>query len=313
MLDILANSVSLSIPPNFMCLATIQNQLHELIEQFHTADRRQQRKLVTQILSLAQQSDEFWQGISIDAEPYAEAYQAVMISLPRQLSHFDPSKVTFVHWLNCLLVEETLARSPKIWRGGGNTDPAIYAEAKQLAMNEILNKFEQYNTQQGSVTNWFKFILKKRILDVTKGWRGKGGREVPFNEDYGEEHCTHQFEQLTSESDKIKIDLPKSSNITPDISLTRNLINRVRKWAEDKHSELRQCCLRDRSEVNCYTLILMRLPRLIERQGEFEFSDVPNWKMIATELNVPESTVRCHFKDKCIDHLKQAFPASSYA
>ena len=81
-----------------MCLATIQNQLHELIKQFHTANRHQRRKLLTRILTIAQQSDEFWQGISIDAEPYAEAYKAVIISLPRHLSQFDPTKVTFVLW-----------------------------------------------------------------------------------------------------------------------------------------------------------------------------------------------------------------------
>lgn len=296
-----------------MCVALIQSQLHELIEQFHAADRRQRRKLLTRILSIAQQFDEFWQGISIDAEPYAEAYQAVMISLPRKLSQFDPAKITFVQWLNCQLVIETLARSPKIWRGGGNTDPAIYEEAKQIAMNEILEKFEQYDLKKGSVANWFNFILKKRIYDVTKDWEGKGGREVPFNEDYGEEHCSNQSVQITSESGKIETDLPNFSNITSDVSLTRNLVNRIRQWAEDKHSELRQCCLRNRSDVNCYTLILMRLPRLIERQGKFEFSNVPKWEMTATELDVPESTVRCHFKNQCIHHLKQAFPAESYA
>ncbi|MEA5467160.1 hypothetical protein [Leptothoe sp. PORK10 BA2] len=296
-----------------MCVALIQSQLHELIEKFHTADRCQQRKLVTRILSLAQQSDKFWQGISIDAEPYAEAYQAVMILLPRKLSQFDPSNLTFVQWLNRWLVVETLARSPKIWRGGGNTDPAIYEEAKQIAMNEILNKFKEYDSKKGSVTNWFNFILKKRILDVTKDWGGKGGREVPLNDGYGEEHCSNQSVQITSESDEIEFDLPNLPGVTPDISLTRNLINRIRQWAEEKHSELRQCCLRNRSEVNCYTLILMRLPRLVERQDKFEFSDVPKWEMTATELNVPESTVRCHFTNQCIRHLKQAFPDGSYA
>ena len=294
-----------------MCLATIQNQLHELIKRFHTADRRQRRKLLTRILSIAQQSDEFWQGISIDAEPYAEAYKAVMVSLPRQLSQFDPAKVSFIQWLNRLLVEETLARSSKIWRGGGNTDPAIYEEAKQITMNEILNKFEQYDPRQGSVTNWFNFILKKRILDVTKDWCGKSGREVPFDEG---KHLIDQPKQVMDESDNRGISLPPPSHITPDVSLIRNLINQVRQWAEEVNSELRQCCLRDRSEVNCYTLILMRLPRLIKHhQGEIEFSDVPNWEMIAMELNVPESTVRCHFKNQCIRHLKQAFPTGSYA
>ena len=70
MLDILANSVSLSIPPNFMCLATIQNQLHELIEQFHTADRRQQamgQDLVASVVGLL--SADFYSSSAVSAPP----------------------------------------------------------------------------------------------------------------------------------------------------------------------------------------------------------------------------------------------------
>ena len=297
-----------------MCLATIQNQLHELIKRFHTADRRQRRKLLTRILMIAQQSDEFWQGISIDAEPYAEAYKAVIISLPRQLSQFDPTKVTFVLWLNRLLVEETLARSSKIWRGGGNTDPEIYEEAKQLATEELLKRFEEYDPTIGSVLNWFNSFLKNWIKRLKKEKAIKAGKETSLLEDHGEEHFTNQTDPVTDKSNEIDFGKLKLPKISPDVFLTRKFINQIRKWAEDKHSELCQCCLRDRSDVNCYTLVLMRLPRLIKHhQGEFEFSNVPNWEMIAAELNVPESTVRCHFKNHCIGYLKRAFPTGSYA
>lgn len=286
-----------------MCSISAQSQSNNLVEQFHVADRRQRRKLITQIWSLAQQSECFWQGTSIDAEPYAEAYQAVMISLPNQLGQFKPSsELTFVKWLNRLLVAETLARSSKIWREGEFKHPELYRDAKQIALKELLEKFEEYDSKKGSVTNWFNLLLRGRFIDLLRR-QIKDLKMIKKIE-----------QQIIDEKNIGEGSLPHLPEISLNFTLTRKFINQIRQWAEDKHSTLRECCLRDRREVNCFTLILMRLPKLVDRQGELEFDldNIPNWKMIALELDVPESTVRRHFKNHCLDHLKQAFPASSY-
>jgi hypothetical protein len=275
----------------------IHTQLQALAQQYSTADRRQRRKLLTRLLSLLQKSNLLWRGDGVNADAYASAYQTVMVKLPGQLEEYDFERISFVTWFNQQLVTEIITQSPKVWRGG-STDFELYQEAKQIAMEELLNKFEKYDSSKGTVIHWFNNILKWRIKDLYK----KQSKEISR---------TVSLDNIFDDSDTLINEAVDTTQIPETLVRGRELLEQIRQWVEKTHPKLQKCCLQDRPEINCITLILKRLPREIE--GTNEFTSSPSWKEISEELQAPVRNIRRCFHRRCLPLLKNQFPIEEYA
>ncbi|MGB5972493.1 MAG: hypothetical protein WBG38_04200, partial [Nodosilinea sp.] len=92
---------------------------------------------------------------------------------------------------------------------------------------------------------------------------------------------------------------------------SRELVDHIVQWIDQIRPQLEKCCLRDRADINCFTLILKRLPREIE--GSFgQFTDSPSWQDIAAELEAPVRNIRYCFTKRCLPLLKNRFPIEQY-
>lgn len=271
-------------------------QLNDLAKQYSTADRRQRRKLLIQLLGLLQKADHLWRGDGVDADAYASAYQIVMLQLPRRLETNAFINLNFVIWFNQQLVSEVVSRSEKVWRGS-STEANLYREARQIATEELLKKFEHYDATKGTVINWYNNLLKWRVLDLHNRDSRNGARTISIDDN--------------GDGAKPLAQLKDDSQQPEECARGKELIDHICEWIDQIRPQLEKCCLRDRADINCFTLILKRLPQEVE--GSFgQFTDSPSWQDIAAELEAPARNLRRCFNQRCLPLLKNRFPIEQY-
>lgn len=287
---------------------------------------RQRGKLQNQILGQLQQSLTLWQGEGVDADCYAQAYQFVIVRLWDKLDKFCQQQAqqprSFVDWVNAHLAIEAIDCSNNIWRGG-DPNSQVYQEALQMARQQLFEDFDHYNPQLSSLTTWFNRILKYRIQDLYQ----QAQRQVPANTfiDSDIEDAGAASQPIQTSTQLLPMDaIPdgedyvstKASNGASAPSLLVNLqsqelIQDFRHWVETAQARLQCHCLQNRLDVNCFALILYRLPQEV---NEFpgHFTDGLSWAEIAEQLGVPARNIRRHFNQRCLPLVKQGFPIQDY-
>lgn len=264
---------------------------------------RQRRKLKYQILGQLQQSLTLWQGEGIDADCYAQAYQFVMVRLWDKLDKFCQQQAqqprSFVDWVNAHLAIEAIDCSDNIWRDGDRDSP-VYQEALQMARQQLFEKFEHYNPQLSSLTTWFNHILRYRIQDLYQ--QAQIGSTQPLSMD-----VSPDGEDYVSAKASNRLGSP-----SPLINLqSQELIQDFRHWVETAQARLQCQCLQNRLDINCFALIIYRLPQELNEFPE-HFTDGLSWAEIAEQLGVPARNIRRHFNQRCLPLIKQGFPIQSY-
>jgi hypothetical protein len=144
----------------------------------------------------------------------------------------------------------------------------------------------KYDPNQGSVTTWLNFYLKRRLQDFfidaqkQQATRVSGQRRQSRS---GEMDIVDPIENLAAE--------PEAPPILED----------VKAWVEaDVTGELRQVHVAGHRHVTCQFLILRRLP------------PETSWKDLAAELGLSVSTLSSFYQRQCLPRLRKFGESQGY-
>lgn len=130
-----------------------------------------------------------------------------------------------------------------------------------------------YNPDVASVVTWLNAYLKFRLLDFAKAAQKDRQRCISTYNDEGE--TTPVVETLAA-----KPDIPP-------------ILERVQDWLEQNANELRQIYMAGHPEINCYEMLLRRLP-----------PETP-WHILEKEFGVSYKTLESFYRRKCKPRLRE--------
>lgn len=175
-------------------------------------------------------------------------------------------------------IVRVVMKSDQLWM----EDTPYYEDALQQTWLYLCKKPERYDPTRGTVITWLNSYLKWRLKDLSQASWNPEVRTVDFymlwtKEIYG---------QIKME-DKITEYLLADPDIPP-------ILEETRIWAEtDSSGELRKTHVKNRPDVNCQILILLRLPP--ENQ----------WETIAEKLQVAQSTAQTFYRREATPRLRK--------
>jgi hypothetical protein len=184
------------------------------------------------------------------------------------------------------LVVRMMQQSRKIWRGGyKSVNFCDYEEALQQTwlyfsrnLCEAITAKEAYNSLKGSATHWFNSYLKRRLQDIENKNRENRAIYLP------------SYLQFDRNGEIIEIDPVENLPAPPVIP---HWLESIEDWLRRDKMRLLRIHLRDRPDINCYTIIPFRLP-----QQETE------WRVLSELYTVPVSTLSKFYIDKCLPQLR---------
>ncbi len=179
------------------------------------------------------------------------------------------------------LIKELLA-SGKLWHRPSDIPEADYEDILQKSwiyfccnLCEAATAATPYNPERSSLPTWINAHIRWRILD----YRLEKSRE---NQIRAQGKVMHDG----SEIDPIPR-IPASPDPPP-------ILQDVQAWLERDVQILRRVHLRDRPDINCYTLIPRRLP------------PETCWKQLAQTFEITESTLQGFYRRECLPRLRAA-------
>lgn len=166
-----------------------------------------------------------------------------------------------------------MQRSGKIWRGYGS-DNAFYEDALHETWLWFVKHLDEFDPEKGTVLAWFNTHMKYRLIDARIQWEKEQRKRL-----------SPQF---------INGEWIDPLDIIPDKPDPPPMLDAVMSWMESNQTELRRIHLRDRPEINCYLVILHRLP-------------VPKtyrkWEQLSREVRVPVPTLSSFYQKHCLPPL----------
>lgn len=167
------------------------------------------------------------------------------------------------------------AVKPRLWRDNS----AYYQDALQqtwiyLCQNLCEGKTTKpYDPNVASVATWLNAYLKFRLLDFAQAAQADRQR------------CISTYTDDGGTTDIVDT-LPAKPVIPP-------ILERVKDWLEQNASELRQIHIVNHPEINCYEMILRRLP------------PEKSWQSIETEFGVSYKTLESFYRRQCKPRLRE--------
>ncbi|MBE9065836.1 sigma-70 family RNA polymerase sigma factor [Leptolyngbya cf. ectocarpi LEGE 11479] len=164
---------------------------------------------------------------------------------------------------------------PRLWQ---DSSP-YYQDALQqtwiyLCQNLCEGKTAKpYNPEIANVSTWLNAYLKFRLLDFAKAAQIDRKRHVSAYNDEG--GTTDVVETLAA-----KPEIPP-------------ILERVQDWLDQNASELRQIHIAKYPEINCYEMILRRLP-----------PETP-WQVLETEFGISYKTLESFYRRQCKPRLRE--------
>ncbi len=173
-----------------------------------------------------------------------------------------------------------LLRSRKVWR----EKTPYYEDALQQTWLYLCDNPEQYNPERGTVTNWINNHLKWQLLDFQQAtWKEKLRSSAVQIANIEETYTQIEENNLL---------------VRPDF-LT--ILEQTRRWIEtDATRELRKTHIKDRPDVNCQILMLLRLP------------PETRWETIARTFNLSMSTAPNFYKREALPRLQKFASTEGY-
>jgi hypothetical protein len=214
-----------------------------------------------------------------------EKFGRILTELIRETCTLPPRSLERQRKMN--LVVKMMQQSRKIWRGGYKSlNFCDYEEALQQTwlyfsrnLCEAITAKEAYNPLKGSATHWFNSYLKRRLQDIENDNSGKKAIYLP------------SYLQFDGNGEIVEIDpvenLPAPHVIPP-------WLESIEDWLNREKMRLLQIHLRDRPDINCYTIIPFRFP-----------TQETEWKVLSEQYTVPISTLSKFYIDKCLPQLRQ--------
>jgi hypothetical protein len=167
----------------------------------------------------------------------------------------------------------TMQRTGKIWRGYGS-DNSFYEDVLHESWLWFVKHLNEYDSDKAAVLTWFNNHLKYRLIDARIQW----AKEQRMRS------CLHF----------INGEWLNPLDIIPDKPDPPPMLDAVLGWMESNQTELRRIHLRDRPEVNCYVVILHRLP-------------IPKtyrkWEQLSREVRVSVPTLSSFYQKHCLPRL----------
>ncbi len=130
-----------------------------------------------------------------------------------------------------------------------------------------------YNPDVASISTWLNAYLKFRLLDFAKATQTDRQR------------CISAYTDDGSTTDVVET-LAAKPEIPP-------ILERVQDWIEQNANELRQIHVVNHPEINCYEMILRRLP-----------PETP-WQALETEFGVSYKTLESFYRRQCKPRLRE--------
>jgi DNA-directed RNA polymerase specialized sigma24 family protein len=167
----------------------------------------------------------------------------------------------------------TMQRSGKIWRGYGS-DRSFYEDALHDTWLWFVKHLDEYDPDKGTVLAWFNTHLKYRLMDARIQWAKE--------------------QRMRSHPQFINGEWLNPLDIIPDDPDPPPMLDAVLGWMESNQIELRRIHMRDRPKVNCYVVILHRLP----------FPETYlKWEQLSSEVKVPVSALSSFYQKHCLPRL----------
>lgn len=175
-------------------------------------------------------------------------------------------------------VIRVVMKSDYLWR----ENKPYYEDALQQTWLYLCENPERYDLASGTVLNWLNKYLKWRLKDFSRAnWKVEA-RKVAVQRARAEK--MYDFIEVNDEE---TWDLAAR----PDIPL---ILEETRKWVEaDSSGELRKTHVRDRPDVTCQILILLRLPPEVR------------WSTIASKFNLAKSTAPDFYNREAMPRLRE--------
>lgn len=130
-----------------------------------------------------------------------------------------------------------------------------------------------YDPEMANVVTWLNGYLKFRLIDFAKAAQTNRVRYV----------STYRADGGTTD---VVDTLPAKPEIPP-------ILERVQDWLEQNAHELRQIHVTNHPEINCYVMILRRLP-----------PETP-WQLLEDEFGVSYKTLESFYRRQCKSRLRE--------
>ena len=164
--------------------------------------------------------------------------------------------------------------SPKLWK----VNTPYYPDAlQQTWMYFAKNVCTIYDPERASISTWLNVYLRYRHHDL-------------LNRAMNQDKRTLSIDSHSTETGKRSLKVIQEVPSKDYGSLA--LLEQVMTWVEtDADQRLRRTHLRGRPDINCQTLILLRLP------------PETTWKNISANFDVPIPTLSAFFQRRCLPYL----------
>lgn len=195
-----------------------------------------------------------------------------------------------------------MQQSGNIWRSGEVSE--VYQEALSRTWVSFHEKLDQYDPERASPVVWFNDTLKYKIKDVEREIaKAESKRARPLTDVENEElDLTGNIADSHPEPD-------------PNVEAS-NLLEQIHQWLEQEKKSLQQKRMANRPDVDCYFLILSRLPVASNQLGQFE--DGKTWDELARNLqdsDLPSLTpkqIQRYYNEKCLPYLQKFLQSQGY-
>lgn len=164
---------------------------------------------------------------------------------------------------------------PRLW----HDHSPYYQDALQLTWIYLCQNLcegktaKPYDPDIASVTTWLNAYLKFRLLDFAEAAQADRKRYVSAYDEDGE--TTDVVDTLVA-----KPEIPP-------------ILERVQDWLVQNANDFRQIYIVDHPEINCYEMILRRLP-----------PETP-WQVLEKEFGVSYKTLESFYRRKCRPRLRE--------
>jgi hypothetical protein len=166
-----------------------------------------------------------------------------------------------------------MQQSRKIWRGYGSDD-FFYEDALHCTWVWFVKHLDEYDPDKAMVLSWFNNHLNFRLRDARIQW----AKEQRMR-------ANPQF------IDGEQIDPLDFTSAPPDLP---PILDAVRDWMESDKTKLCRIRMQSRPHVNCYIVLLHRLP--------FPETNL-KWEDLSSEVKVPVPTLSSFYQKYCLPPL----------
>lgn len=189
-----------------------------------------------------------------------------------QACHYPPDSRQRKHYLTKII----RVIAPKLWR----VNTPYYAEALQKTWEYFIrNVCTTYDPSRALLTTWLNVYLRYRHKDLVK-WAAADRQKLIL--------LDPQASEAEGDASKVIKEVPSKDYGSLD------LLEQVIHWVEtDADGVLRQTHLMGCPDINCQTIILLRLP-----------PETP-WKEISARFNEKVPTLASFYQRQCLPRLRK--------